>query len=109
MDELDPPEDELITGEVDTDSPGTARITIAGELDISNVDELEQAVAPALAERPEQLIVDVAGLRFADSSAIALWVRWASVVPHFELRDPPPLLRRVVTSMGLAERLEVTP
>ena len=56
---------------------------------------------------PARLVVDVSELRFADSSAIALWVRWAARVPEFELRDPSPLLQRVVTAMGLAEKLAV--
>jgi hypothetical protein len=50
-------------------------------------------------------VIDLARLRFADSSAIALWVRWASMVGAIELRNASPLLRRVVTTMGLSERL----
>jgi anti-anti-sigma factor len=92
---------------VDADSAGSATVTITGELDMSNVDELEQEVAGALAREPERLVVDVAQLRFADSSAIALWVQWAGAVDQFELRDPPPLLRRVISGMGLAEKLAV--
>jgi hypothetical protein len=34
-------------------------------------------------------------------------VRWSGAVPEFELRDPQPLLRRVISTMGLAERLGV--
>ena len=48
-------------------------------------------------------------VRFADSSAIALWVQWASHVPEVELRGGSPLLRRVVESMGLTETLNMTP
>ncbi len=84
-------------------------VTIGGELDISNVDSLEAEVEPVLAREPARLIVDVGGLRFADSSAIALWVRWAASVGEFELHDPSPLLRRVVTGMGLADKLAVKP
>jgi anti-anti-sigma factor len=82
-------------------------VTIRGELDMTNVDELSAAVAPHLEGEPARLIVDVRDLRFADSSAIALWVRWATNVPHIELRDVPALLRRVVESMGLADTLKV--
>jgi anti-anti-sigma factor len=89
------------------DSAGTVRVTISGELDMSNIEEVEREVAPVLEHRPQRLIVDVAGLRFADSSAIALWVQWAAAVDHFELHDPPPLLRRVIAGMGLTDRLAV--
>ena len=46
-------------------------------------------------------MLEVSGLRFADSSAIALWVKWSTRVTEVELREPPPLLRRVLTTMGL--------
>jgi len=82
-------------------------VTIRGELDMTNVDELSAAVAPHLDREPARLIVDVHDLRFADSSAIALWVQWATSVPDIELRDVPALLRRVVESMGLADTLKV--
>jgi anti-anti-sigma factor len=85
------------------------KVTVSGELDITNIDRLASAVAPALERGPARLIIDVADLRFADSSAIALWVQWANAVPDIELRDVPPLLRRVVDSMGLSETLKVSP
>lgn len=84
-------------------------VTVSGELDITNVDALASAVAPALEREPARLIIEVGDLRFADSSAIALWVRWATAVPEIELHDVPPLLRRVVESMGLTETLKVSP
>ena len=87
---------------------GKAVVTVRGELDISNVEELEAAVAPILESKPERLIVDLGGLRFADSSAIAVWVRWGATVGHIELRNASPLLRQVITRMGLATRLRIT-
>lgn len=87
----------------------TLKVTLTGELDITNVDTLASAVEPALGRSPKRVVVDVRELRFADSSAIALWVQWASAVPEIELRDVSPLLRRVVESMGLSETLNLTP
>jgi anti-anti-sigma factor len=87
----------------------TVTVTVSGELDMSNVEALGAAVAPALEHHPVRLIVDARELTFADSSAIALWVRWSTAVPEMELRDAPPLLRRVVDTMGLTETLNVTP
>jgi anti-anti-sigma factor len=91
------------------DDGRTLTVRVSGELDISNVEALAAVVAPALERDPARLIVDVSGLRFADSSAIALWVKWAAAVPEIELRRAPALLRRVVDSMGLTETLHVTP
>lgn len=105
MEGVDP---EPIAWTVSADERGDALVTVRGELDIASVDELDRAVAPIMARRPNRLVVDVSGLRFADSSAIALWVRWASMVGEIELRDPSPLLRRVVASMGLAGKLRLS-
>ena len=93
---------------VETDAQ-TLTVRVSGELDMTNVDALASAVAPALEREPARLIVEVGDLRFADSSAIALWVQWAISVPDIELRDVPPLLRRVVDSMGLTDTLKVAP
>jgi anti-anti-sigma factor len=98
-----------MTFDVVDEDDRTVRVTLSGELDITNVERLAAAVEPALKRGPDCLIVDVGGLRFADSSAIALWVRWATSVPDIELRDVPPLLRRVVESMGLTDTLRVAP
>ncbi len=88
---------------------GTLRVRLAGELDITNVDALAAGVAPALERGPRRVVIDVRELRFADSSAIALWVQWASAVPDIELREVSPLLRRVVESMWLSGTLNLKP
>jgi anti-anti-sigma factor len=109
MDELEPESGGPANFAVATDADGNVLVTISGELDISGVDALEARVAPVLKRTPARLIVDVSRLRFADSSAIALWVRWATRVDRFELRHPTPLLGRVIAGMGLSEKLAVTP
>jgi anti-anti-sigma factor len=105
MDDLEAETEPIMSFDVAEPDTGSAIVTIAGELDIAGVDSLQSEVAGVLAKEPTRLIVDVGRVRFADSSAIALWVRWAGAVSQFELRDPPPLLRKVVTAMGLAETL----
>lgn len=92
-----------------TPETGTAMVTISGELDLGNIDQLAAAVDPVVAQGLERLILEVGELRFADSSAIAQWVSWSGQVESLELRNAPPLLRRVVTTMGLAGRLRLTP
>ena len=95
--------------DVDASDDGTVTVTLSGELDMTNVDALAAAVELALEQEPERLIVEVQDLSFADSSAIALWVQWATKVPAIEMRDVRPLLRRVVESMGLTETLNLAP
>ncbi len=98
-----------MTFEVVEDDDRTVTVSVSGELDITNVEALGSAVAPAIEREPSRVIVDARELRFADSSAIALWVQWATAVPAIELRDASPLLRRVVETMGLTDMLGVTP
>jgi anti-anti-sigma factor len=98
-----------MTFDVIESDDGTVTVRVGGELDITNVERLAGAVAPALEREPARLVVDARALRFADSSAIALWVQWATAVPATELRHPPPTLRKVLNSMGLADMLHVTP
>jgi anti-sigma B factor antagonist len=82
-------------------------VTIKGELDISNVERLDGALAPFLGRRPPRLIIDVSELGFADSSAIAIWVRWSRAVGELRLRGPQPLLARLIDTMGLGATLPV--
>jgi anti-anti-sigma factor len=108
--------DELGTGgaaplrlEVAEDTDGAPLLRLAGEIDMTNARELDARVAPIIARSPDRLVVDVTQLEFADSSAIALLVKWASHVHQVELREPSELLRRVIARMGLADRLQVRP
>ena len=98
-----------MTFELVSSHDGSAVVKVAGELDITTIGNLEEAMQPILDRDPQRLVIDVSSLRFADSSAIALWVKWATIVPGLEIRDPQPLLRRVIDSMGLAQTLQVTP
>lgn len=106
MDELDA--ESALEVEVAAPAEDTVTVRLAGELDLSNVERLEAEVAPVLARHPHRLIVEAADLEFADSSAIALWLRWSREVERFELRELSPLLRRVLSSMGLEGRMEVS-
>ncbi len=86
---------------------GQTVVTITGEVDISNVESLDHAVSPVLEHGPRELIVDVSELEFADSSAIAIWVRWSRAVGEFRLRGAQPLLVRVIETMGLTTTLPI--
>jgi ABC-type transporter Mla MlaB component len=90
------------------DSDGTVTISLAGELDIRAVPALEAALAPTMAERPARVVIEASALEFADSSAIALFVRWASA-RHLEIRDSPPFLRGHILRMGLTHRIALGP
>ncbi|MEX1142046.1 MAG: STAS domain-containing protein [Thermoleophilaceae bacterium] len=72
---------------------GAARVVaVAGELDISSVARIRQALDDAIAERPEELVLDLSGLEFCDSSGIHLVVetneRAAQDGIHFSIVRP---------------------
>jgi anti-anti-sigma factor len=105
--ELDANACEGVRFEVATQDGGVTTLRLSGELDMATAEGLKRAVRETVESVSERLIVDAGGLRFADSSAIALWVEWRRVVPNMEIRNAPALVRRVIESMGLAEVLNV--
>jgi anti-anti-sigma factor len=84
---------------------GSVILALEGELDLSTTDALRTALEDTIASVTGTLIIDIAELRFADSSAIALWVSWSNRVPKLEIRNPPPMISRVIRAMGLAQKL----
>jgi anti-sigma B factor antagonist len=89
------------------DQAGTRLVTVSGELDISNAASLEATVASITAESPERLIFDLSGLRFMDSAGIAVLIGAAAKVNVVQLRDPSPIVRRVVQMTGLSSVLHI--
>lgn len=84
---------------------GNVRLTLAGELDLSVTDGLRSELRDTVASVTGTLVIDIAELRFADSSAIALWVSWSQVVPRLEICNAPPMILRVIQAMGLTNKL----
>jgi anti-anti-sigma factor len=88
-----------------TNADGRVVLELGGELDLATVEELVAAVDNVVAAATDLLVLDVEQLRFADSSAIALWVSWSQRVPRVEVHNARPLIRRVIEAMGLNTRL----
>jgi anti-sigma B factor antagonist len=87
---------------------GSVVVRLMGQVDLSSVPELDAAVTRVLRSQGGRLVIDGSALEFADRSAIALFVRWSNQASEIELRDPSPMLRRMIVRMGLAERLRMT-
>jgi anti-anti-sigma factor len=51
-------------------SEATARISVAGEIDLATVGGLRDAIAGARARGAERLVLDLAGVTFADSQLV---------------------------------------
>ena len=95
--------------DVRVDENGDATVTVAGELDVSNVDELAALLEPLLDKQPTRVRFDVGGLEFMDSSGIAVFLRVAARVGEVRLLHPTSIVKRIVTSTGLADVLPMEP
>ncbi len=96
---------------IDTEAAGAVppKLALAGELDSSNVEQLEAAVASIVDRGPERVVFDLSELRFMDSAGISVLVRLAAEVQTVEIRDPSPIVRRVIEITGLTSVLQVEP
>jgi anti-anti-sigma factor len=98
------------TVQIDThvDPSGTQVVTLRGELDSSNAISLVTAVASITADQPRRLIFDLAGLGFMDSAGIAVLINTAAIT-SVSLRNPSPIIRRVLEATGLSNVLPIEP
>jgi anti-anti-sigma factor len=89
-------------------SDGTLALVAVGEIDLSNIDAFNQALAGASAEAASsgaKLTVDLAAVEYLDSAAInALY----HVADHIQL-IANPILMRSLTISGLAELVTIEP
>jgi anti-sigma B factor antagonist len=87
---------------------GIPVIQLAGELDMTCADEVRSAVDEVLRHAPGRVVFDTSGLMFMDSSGIALLLSVAQRVPEVQLRDPSPIVRRLIELTGLEQTLRIT-
>ena len=85
----------------------TPVLELAGELDIASVPGVRRAVEAAIADHPERVVFDLAGVTFMDSSGLSLLVLAIQRVERVEIRRPPPLVTRLVELTGLSSKLRV--
>jgi anti-anti-sigma factor len=90
------------------DPTGTQIVTLSGELDSSNVAQLEARVASIAAEPLRPLVFDLTGLQFMDSAGIAVLIG-AATKTSVSLRNPSPVIRRVLQATGLSGVLAIEP
>jgi anti-sigma B factor antagonist len=91
------------------DPPGAAVIALVGDVDLSNADRLSEAVSAVAERRPHRLVFDLAGLRFIDSAGIAVLVAATMELDDVCVRDPSPIVSRVIELTGLADVLTTEP
>jgi anti-sigma B factor antagonist len=86
---------------------GIALVTVLGEIDFSNADEVAQGIRDAAARSPRELRVDLAEATFIDSTGLGALIEGyrASMEAdcHFAVINPSAGFRRVLTVTGLTE------
>lgn len=91
------------------DPDGSTVLILTGELDSSNVEQLDQTTRSIVANRPSRLIFDLAELRFMDSAGISVLVQVATEVETVLVRNPPPIVKRLIEVTGLTGVLQIEP
>ena len=98
--------------------PGTVRVAVAGEIDLSTSDVLHAGLLAVLSSQvPERIDIDLAKVTFMDCGGLTvlLAVGKAAARTGCQLRitNPQPIVRRVLDLTGLLDvltaRFEQTP
>ncbi|MGH3048693.1 MAG: STAS domain-containing protein [Gaiellaceae bacterium] len=85
-------------------------VSLEGELDLYNADALRAALLEACGEEPERLVVDLAQVRFIDSTALGVLIEARSRMSNrraFMLAAPGLETRRALEVSGLDRHFSV--
>jgi anti-sigma B factor antagonist len=88
---------------------GSIVVTLCGELDLYNADEVRAALAQAIGEQPAKIVVDMAGVEFVDSTALGVLIEARARLGRDGLMLAAPQLetRRTLQVSGLDRHLPV--
>jgi anti-sigma B factor antagonist len=92
-----------VTG-VDHRPDGAVVMSLGGELDLYNAEEVRGALLEACGEEPKVLVVDLEEVRFIDSTALGVLIEARSRMPDrggFRLAAPGLETRRALEVSGL--------
>ena len=85
-------------------------VSLAGELDLYNAEEVRRALLDTLADRTELLVVDLAEVTFIDSTALGVLIEARSRMTDrsgFRLAAPGIEVRRALEVSGLDRHFAV--
>jgi anti-anti-sigma factor len=91
------------------EASGALVVRIAGEIDMSNAGTLRGTIDPVLDSDIQHLIFDLSELEFIDSSGLTVLLAATQKVTLVQLRNPSPIVRRVVEVTGLGDVLPTEP
>jgi anti-sigma B factor antagonist len=101
-----------VTGVLEKD--GTATVSVHGEIDFSNSDDVADGIRSAVAEwSPPELRVDLARATFIDSTGLGALIEGYRAASEAESRfvviNPTASFRRVLVVTGLDDLFGLTP
>jgi stage II sporulation protein AA (anti-sigma F factor antagonist) len=86
---------------------GVELVAPRGEIDISNVEDLDQRLRSALARRPRQLLVDLSGVPYMDSAGITTLLHARQAIDRtggeLVLVGGSPFIRRLFRMIGVGK------
>src|SRR5690348_18510272 len=95
---------------LDVGDDGVITLALAGEIDVDVAHDLAAAVDKACRSKPRELVIDLAGVTFCDSSGIAQLVRAMDICDcddaSCRITGATPFVGRVFDACGLGEMLE---
>ena len=89
---------------------GAVIVSLAGELDLYNAEEVRRALLDSLTDSPELLVVDLKGVTFIDSTALGVLIEARSRMNDrsgFRLAAPGLDVRRALEVSGLDRHFAV--
>ena len=93
-----------------TQTPERALLALSGELDISEAARVERELARLEAQRPPELVLDLSGLSFMDSTGLRLIIaahqRVAGDGRRLLVVRGPEAVQRIFSVTRLEDRLE---
>jgi anti-sigma B factor antagonist len=95
--------------ETASDEAGECVLRVSGEVDLSNVALLREAIESFVASSPPRIVLDVGDLTFMDSSGLAALLQIAARVDAVVLRHPRKIIRRLIETTGVESILTMEP
>ena len=91
---------------------GTVTVALHGEVDVLTVDQVRVALTEAVEQRPDSIVVELAGLSFIDSTGLGALIfgfqRARDAGIAFSLAHPTRGVRQVLVLSGLLEVVPVS-
>jgi anti-anti-sigma factor len=84
-------------------------VRLEGELDLAGVPGIDTRLKEIAEQRPRELVLDLGGLSFIDSSGLRLLATWTKTAAGagiaFSIAPPKPQLQRIFSLTGMDQML----